>query len=282
MSLTMGEYDVLVVLADFQQDSKTLDALLAYVADPPGQPALRLMTRASLARTLGALQRKGMTSKRIDRGTAVYKIMPYGVRSAAAYCENHGLEIPGPVRWMLRKYGDAAQQPEPPAEDWAGNGFTVGGGEITVPCEFVALAAGERVCTIYDLPGTSPILALGITTTGRLLYGVRAGQGWAMEPQWVGICGARPSQLQDVLEQVTAELGVIDRQNYPSTLRLMLRDAIRPFGFPGATLAEVQSAIPGGIDRRQVIGELARMRDDGFVIFEGPRYRLNPGKPLAD
>src|SRR5215471_11653355 len=108
MSLTMGEYDVLVVLADFQQDSKTLDALLAYVADPPGQPALRLMTRASLARTLGALQRKG-------------------VRSAAAYCENHGLEIPGPVRWMLRKYGDAAQQPEPPAEDWAGNGFTVGG-----------------------------------------------------------------------------------------------------------------------------------------------------------
>jgi len=174
-----------------------------------------------------------------------------------------------------------ANQPEQ-AADWAGNGFTAGGGEITVPVDMVKLDAGERVCTIYDLPGTSPILALGITTTGRLLYGVRAGRGWAMEPQWVGICGARPSQLQDVLEQVTAELGVIDRQNYPSTLRLMLRDAIRPFGFPGATLAEVQSAIPGGIDRRQVIGELARMRDDGFVIFEGPRYRLNPGKPLAD
>src|SRR5262252_793157 len=161
-----------------------------------------------------------------------------------------------------------ANQPEQ-AADWAGNGFTAGGGEITIPCEFVALAAGERVTTIYDLPGTSPILALGITTTGRLLYGVRAGQGWAFEPQWVGICGARPSQLQDVLEQVTAELHVIDRQNYPSTLREHLRKQLRLQ--TAATLADLE-AIFHSIPRGALIAELARMRDDGEIRFQGPRY----------
>ena len=239
--LTLGEQHVLTALAKLAPNHyATLDGLLT------GHLRNTTFTRALLARTLGALQRKGCTSKITTGGRASYKIMPHGQRSLAE-----------------------AQQPEQPAEGWAGNGFTAGAGEITVPCEFVAMAAGERVTTIYDLPGTSPILALGITTTGRLLYGVRAGQGWAFEPQWVGICGARPSQLQDVLEQVTAELHVIDRQNYPSTLREHLRKQLRLQ--TAATLADLETIFPA-TERRTLIGELARMRDDGEVRFQGPRY----------
>lgn len=166
-----------------------------------------------------------------------------------------------------------------PADDaWAGHRFGTPAGEITVPCQMVELAEGERVCTIYDLPGTTPILAIGVTTEGSLLFGIRAGKDWKFEPQWIGRCGMRPSALQDTLEQVAAEQHVIDRQRYPSVLRLALRD----FLLEGPrTLAEIEAAYPA-MERRTLIGELARMRDDGFVIFEGPRYRLNPGKPLAD
>src|SRR5215469_10258680 len=243
--LTLGEQHVLTVLADFLPDYKTLDALLAYTGYGDQPVTLKTFTRTGLARTLGALQRKGCTSKITTGGKASYKITPHGQRSLAA-----------------------KQQPGQPAE-WAGYGFTAGAGEITIPCEFVKLEAGEGVCTFYDLPGTSPILALCITTSGRLMYGVRAGEGWAFEPQWVGICGARPSQLQDVLEQVTAELHVIDRQNYPSTLREHLRKQLRLQ--TAATLADLE-AIFRSIPRGALIAELARMRDDGEIRFQGPRY----------
>jgi hypothetical protein len=154
-------------------------------------------------------------------------------------------------------------------DDWAGNGFT-GGGEITVPAEIIRLAEGERVTTIYDLPGSIPILAIGITTTGGLLFGVRAGKGWAFEPQWIGRIGVSASALQDVLEQVGTEQRVLDRQNYPSALRQALRDVLE---HGSRTLRQIEAACPA-IERPTLIAELARMRDDGEVEFTGPRYRL--------
>jgi DNA-binding HxlR family transcriptional regulator len=300
-TLTAGEQQVLTVLVDFLPDYKTLDALLAYREDGASQPALRLMTRASLARTLGALQRKGMTSKISKRGQAVYKIMPHGIRTLAEVTD----PVPPVIKYWLALAG--GQQPEQPAdwagrEPWTANGtpapiccqrygpqhdaaFSVPGclvprSEITVRAELIKLAEGERVSTIYDVPGASPILAIGITTLGHLLYGVRAGKGWAFEPQWIGRIGSHPSQLQDVLEQIAAEQHVIDRPRYPSAMRLAMRDVLLE---GPRTLAEIEAAYPS-MERRAMIAELARMRDDGIVEFQGPRYKMikDPVNPVAD
>lgn len=160
----------------------------------------------------------------------------------------------------------------PGQEDWAGQDFT-GPGEITVPAHLIKLADGERVTTIYDLPGTAPILAIGITTRGSLLYGVRAGKGWAFEPQWIGRVSEPVSALQDTLEQVGAEQSVIDRQTHPGSLRQALRAELTS---GDRTLAQMESRYPN-LARRVLIGELAAMRDDGEVEFTGPRYRLVKG-----
>ena len=135
----------------------------------------------------------------------------------------------------------------------------------------VALHEGERVSTMYDLPGTVPILTIGITTRGRLLYGTRAGKGWAFEPRWIGRVTGPAGALQDVLEHVQVDQHHIERQVYPSQLRQDLRTMLLNRG--QAALAEIEPVFRA-IARRDLISELARMRDDGEIRFEGARYRL--------
>jgi len=241
--LTAGERDVLTALtrAGLQGGHVTLDTLLVR-----NRMLLFSFSRASLARTLGALQRRCLTSKITTGGKAAYRIMPEGERVLAG-----------------------KQQPAQAADAWAGQRFGTPAGEITVPCQMLELREDERVCTIYDVPGSSPILAIGLTTLGHLLYGVRAGKGWAFEPQWVGRIGVAPSMIQDVLEQISAEQHVIDRQRYPSELRQRLRKQLRLQSV--ATLRGLE-AVFREVERRTLIGELARMRDDGEVRFQGARY----------
>ncbi len=163
------------------------------------------------------------------------------------------------------------------ATGWAGKKFTEPG-EITVPAELIKLADGERVTATYNISGTTPILTIGVTTHGSLLYGVRAGKGWAFEPQWIGRCGLLDG-LQDTLAQVRAEQAQIDRGISPSPpLQVSLRDALAEqlAGRGPMTLREVEAHFPY-TDRSVLIDELARMRDDGEVEFWGPRYRLVKG-----
>ena len=58
----------------------------------------------------------------------------------------------------------------------------------------------------------------------------------------------------------------------PGELRLACREALQRAGRP-LTLAEMGIRVCC-TDRRTLIAELAAMRDDGEVRFEGPRYVL--------
>ena len=129
------------------------------------------------------------------------------------------------------------------------------------------LAEGETVTTAYDLPGTDPILALGITSLGGLLFGTRSMRG--AEARWAGRIVGTVASLQETLEHVRADLAVLDRQAHPSTLRALLRKQLRLQH--AATLADLET-IFHGVSRNVLIGELKLMRDDGEVRFQGARY----------
>ena len=103
--LTAGERDVLTALtrAGLQGGHVTLDTLLVR-----NRMLLFSFSRASLARTLGALQRRCLTSKITTGGKAAYRIMPEGERVLAG-----------------------KQQPAQAADAWAGQRFGTPAGEIS-------------------------------------------------------------------------------------------------------------------------------------------------------
>ena len=134
----------------------------------------------------------------------------------------------------------------------------------------------ERVTVQYDLPGTHPVLTVGISDQARVLIGERIGD--SRNPRagvnWITRLGddASVDGLQQVLEQVRADQARIARQVHPSDLRKALRICLGNGPRRERTLAEIEAVFL--TDRHDLIRELARMRDDGEVVFAGPRYRL--------
>lgn len=135
----------------------------------------------------------------------------------------------------------------------------------------------ERVTVQYDLPGTHPVITVGISDRARVLIGERIGD--SRDPRagvnWITRLGDDGSVdgLQQVLEQVRADQARIARQVYPSDLRTALRAELARRAGRLATLPELE-ILHTGTHRNDLIAELARMRDDGEVRFMGARYWL--------